>query len=501
MTAPIVSLRGTSKRYGGIAALSAIDIDFIGGEVHALCGANGAGKSTLKNIVSGLVRPDAGSILVDGELVQFTTPADALKLGVHAVHQELGLIPWMSVEDNLCLGAFPQRAGLVARREQRERALAALDRLGIAASPAALVGDLSVGQQQLVEIARAVASDPRCLLLDEPSAVLVGPELERVFTAIEQLRSSGTAIVYVSHRMPEVFRLADRVSVLRNGQLARTASVAEFDERELIRSMTGAAPIAKAIRPSRRDGKERLRVTGLSAGGGHVRDASLVASAGEIVGIAGLMGSGRSHLVKVIAGFDRPDAGTVVVDEAPVRPDARSRAASGIAFVSEDRKNCGLVMELSVRTNLSLLSLQQIARGTFINRRRERELSGRLADRVGVAAPRLADPVRMLSGGNQQKVALGRSLQQHPAVLLVDEPTRGVDVGAKAEIHRLLRSLAEEGSAVVAVSSDFEELLDLVDRIYVMRSGEIVAEAESGDIDEEELLRMCSQTRAEGDDD
>jgi ABC-type sugar transport system ATPase subunit len=492
---PVVEVVDVSKRFGGIQALSGVHLRLHGGEVHALVGANGAGKSTLKNVIAGAVVPDGGQVLVDGREAGMRRPLDALRLGIHAVHQELGLIPWMSVEDNLYLARYPSRLlpGLIHRRAMRARALEDLAGLGLRVPPKAKVATLSVAQQQLVEIARATSAGPRCLLLDEPSAVLVGPELERVLAAVERLREEGVAIVYVSHRLEEVFRLADQVTVLRNGELVETAPTSEFTRESLIRAMTGRPVERSSAPPPRRRDTTRLAVTDLSAGSGRLRGISLETRTGEILGIAGLMGSGRSHLVKCIFGIDGRDSGTVAVDGRPVaagHPPAALRR--GVVLVPEDRKSAGLVIDMSIEKNLSLTNERAVARRGWIRGRAERAVTTRLAGLVGIPEARLPAPVSQLSGGNQQKVALARWLHEDPSVFMVDEPTRGVDVGAKEEIYRLIRQVADRGAAVLVVSSEFEELLALCHRVLVMRAGEIVGEVDPKTSSAEEMLRMCS---------
>jgi rhamnose transport system ATP-binding protein len=497
--AAFIEADGIHKHYGGVHALDGATLQLRAGEVHALVGANGAGKSTLKNVLSGIVTPDAGSLRIDGQPIALRRPADALAHGIRAVHQEIGLIPSMSVEDNVHLGQFPTRAaGLIRRRAMRGVAREALRNLGIELDPRRTVGALSVAQQQLVEIARAVVSRPRALLLDEPSAVLVGPELERLFAVVERMRADGIAVLYVSHRLDEIFRLADRVTIMRNGRTVRTAPTSELDHDALISGMTGRPGGRPPTELGAVQDEVRLRVEHLSAGGGRLSDVLLEVRRGEIVGLAGLMGSGRSHLLKAIFGIDRRSGGRVVVDGAELAPGRpRAAIAAGVALVPEDRKDAGLVLGLSIERNLTLANLERVSRGVAVDRAAERTLAGELAAMVGIAPERLSHAVFQLSGGNQQKVAVARWLAREPGVLLVDEPTRGVDVEAKAEIHRLIAKLAADGAAVLVVSSEFEELLALCHRVIGMRDGGLTTSAATEDIDTEELLRMCSPPRTE----
>ncbi len=492
MNDPFISARAIRKVYGGVTALADATIELRPGEVHALCGANGAGKSTLKNVIAGMVAPDGGELVVGGETVNGMTPRRAAHHGIQAVHQELGLTPWLSVADNIALGDFRSRLGILSARDVRRRATAALESLGVDIDPRARVGDLSIAQQQLVEIARAVAREPRCLILDEPSAMLVGPEVELVFAAVRRLREQGSSIVYVSHRLAEVFALADQVTVMRNGRSVHSAPIADFDEDSLIRWMAtdeGAAVRAEAPTRAATSGPVRLSIAGLGA--------DLEVRSGEIVGIAGLMGSGRSHLLRTAFGIDRHPGVTVTVDGRSPAPGLQGATAAGMALVPEDRKSEGLVLEMSIGANLTMSTMSSISRRGFFVRADEKELCLRLAGAVGVPADRVDLPVSTLSGGNQQKVAMGRALARDPAVLLIDEPTRGVDVGAKAEIHRLVRELADDGVAVLVVSSDFEELLELSDRIRVIRSCEIGVEVDPATSNEEQLLSHCTLSTSE----
>ena len=493
---PVVEVLDVSKRYGGIQALSHVDLRVMAGEVHALVGANGAGKSTLKGVISALVVPDEGEVRVDGRPVAMRKPSDALDLGVHAVHQEIGLIPWMSIQDNLFLSRFPTTVpGWLSHRRLRKQARVELARVGLGhVSPQTRLGALSVGQQQLVEIARAISTNPRCLLLDEPSAVLVGPELELVLSTVERLRQEGVAIVYVSHRLEEVFRLADRVTVLRNGEVVETAPTSKYTVNSLIRAMTGRAVVRERVEPSPPSERVRLTLDGFSAGGGRLSDISFSVRAGEILGLAGLVGSGRSHLVKAIYGIDDRDEGEVLVDDERLPATGPIAALQrGVVLVPEDRKKAGLVLDMTIADNFCLPSLRNVSRRGVVDRSARSRLAERLAGLVGVSSDRLSMPAAFLSGGNQQKVALGRWLADDPAVFIVDEPTRGVDVGAKEDIYGLVRGIAERGAAVVVVSSEFEELLALCHRILVMRGGAIIGEADPATSTAEEMLRMCSE--------
>lgn len=493
----VVEVSNISKRFGGVQALSNVTVAFDGGQVHALVGANGAGKSTLKNVIAGIVSPDIGSVRVSEKVVALRGPLDSLKLGIRSVQQELGLIPWMSVEDNLWLGSYPASRvrATIDHRSVRKRTREILSEFGLDdVQPQTLVGDLSIATQQLIEIARASAGDVRCLILDEPSAILVGPELDLVFEAVDRVRRQGAAVIYISHRLEEVFRLADIVTVLRNGEVVRTAATSEFDTDSLIRCMTGqSSSESAATKRGLVGGAVRLEVEGLCAGS-RLQDISLEVRTGEIVGIAGLMGSGRSHLLKALFGTEPRDAGRVKVDGQMV-PSGRVTEGLrlGIVLIPEDRKRTGLIISLPVERNLTLTRGVTPSRMGWIDRRREHVTALRLAQAVGLEG-RLIDRASQLSGGNQQKIALMRWLSRDRSVVMLDEPTRGVDIAAKGEIHQLLYKVADGGSAVLVVSSDFEELLEICDRIAVVVDGRIVTWVDPTEASERELVEICSLT-------
>jgi ABC-type sugar transport system ATPase subunit len=490
---PLLSLQSVSKRFPGVAALSEVSLDVRAGEVHAVMGENGAGKSTLMKIAAGVHRPDGGRILLEGREVTLARPSDATALGLFTVFQELTVLPNRSVAENLLIGREPVAAGglWLDKRALVAEAQAALDRLGVPIDARAPAGQLSAGQRQMVEIARAAAREPRVLVLDEPTSSLGQAEEERLFTLVGRLKADGVGIVYITHRMSEVFRLSDRITVLRDGRLVATGPAGDFTRETLIRAMVGRAV------EERRHGTatERLpvafEVRGL-ARAPVVRGAELALHAGEVLGVAGLMGAGRTELARLMAGIDRPTGGTMALFGEPYAPrDVAEAVGRGVAYVSEDRKALGVVLAHSVADNVALPSLPRLARRGVVSRGAVRALAQDWMRRLGVRAASPDVAVETLSGGNQQKVALARWLAVGPRVIILDEPTRGVDVGAKAEIYALIRRLAAEGAAVMVISSELPEVLQLSDRIAVMAAGRVAGILPAATATEEGLLDLA----------
>ncbi len=462
------------KRYPGVLALDGVSIAVRGGEVHAVAGENGAGKSTLMKILSGAVRPDAGTLTVDGRAVRFETPHDAHAAGIRMIHQELSLVPELSVAENIFLGAEPRRRGVVDRERQQRDARAVLDRLGqTQLDPGARVADLPLASRQMTEIAKAVAARARVLIMDEPTAILAQAETDVLFRVIAQLRDEGVAVVYISHRLDEIFRVARRITVLRDGQLVTTAPLADLSRGDIVRLMVGRELATGYPRGTIAPGDEVLRLDGVSSG--PVHDASLVLRRGEIVGLVGLIGAGRTELARAIFGAARIRAGEMQLDGAPFRPRSpREAIDAGVALLPEDRKRQGLVLMGAIRENVSLPSLPALSRGGVVDRARERAGVAKWIDALAIRTPSLDRPTQQLSGGTQQKVVLARWMLRHSRVLLFDEPTRGIDVGAKAEIYGLMRRLADEGAAILMISSDLPEALGMADRLVAMRDGRVV---------------------------
>lgn len=499
---PILKLSNVSKQFPGVVALDDVSFDVRAGEVHAFMGENGAGKSTLMKVAAGIHKPDAGAIRLDGQAVTLASPSDATGLGIHTVFQELTVLRNLDVGRNVLVGQEPTRAGglLLDVATLYERAQAVLDRLDIGIDARAPVARLSTGEQQMVEIARTCAEEPKVLILDEPTSSLGRHEEELLFALIDRLRRDGVAIVYITHRMSEVFRLSDRITVLRDGRHVVTAATGEFTRESLIRAMVGRDVQDQRHADDTTGLPVALTVEGLSRKGA-VAGVDLTLHAGEVLGVVGLMGAGRTELARLIAGADRPDGGAMTLFGSPFRPATVAQAVErGVCYVSEDRKQLGLVLSLSVADNIVLPSLRRLSRNGLLSLDALRTMARDWMKRLRVRAASADVRIDTLSGGNQQKVVLAKWLAVKPKVILLDEPTRGVDVGAKAEIYELIRGLAGEGVAVLVISSELPEALSISDRIAVMAHGRVADIVAASDATEESLLELAftelSQDRA-----
>ncbi|MEP0847245.1 MAG: sugar ABC transporter ATP-binding protein [Phycisphaerae bacterium] len=497
----LVELRAITKRFGGVLALDSVSLSIERGTCHALIGENGAGKSTLGKILAGIHRPDSGILLLDGQPQRFASPREAARAGIGMVHQELAFCPDLSVAENLALGRWPRRgAGLLNRGEMSRRAERLLAQLGVRLDVRQPMRRLSTAQEQLVQIAAAVGADARILVLDEPTSSLSEAESRLLFELMDSLRQRGVTILYVSHRMPEVLSMAEWISVLRDGRHVATVSRRETNESELVKLMIGR-PLTEYFPQhlGRPPGRELLRVDRLSSPG-RFEDVSLCVRAGEIVGLAGLVGAGRSELARAIFGLDPRPRGVVVVDGRPLKPGSARRALrAGLGMVPEDRKRQGLILRMSCRENFSLVILDRLRRRLLLDRRRERAQAAEQFGRLAVKLRSLEAPAASLSGGNQQKVVLAKWLARRLNVLIVDEPTRGVDVGAKAAIHALIDGLARDGLGVLLISSELPEIINLSTRILVMRGGRLVGEIPRADATQERLLSMMAGVAGCGD--
>jgi ABC-type sugar transport system ATPase subunit len=496
-TTAVLQARGLTKSFPGVRALDRADLTCRPGRVHALVGENGAGKSTLVRILTGNQLPDEGELLLDGAPVRFHSPREALAAGITAVYQELTLLPGMSVADNVMLGQERVVRGVVDRKAQDREVRAALARVGLAdLDPRTRAEELSLANQQLVEIARALVRRSRVIVLDEPSAVLSGDKLEALFTVVRNLAADGVAVVYISHLLEEVTDLADDVTVLRDGSVVSSGLAAEYGIPRIIREMVGRD--VDTVFPPLPEPQDEvaLRVRGLVPASTSRRLAPLDLDlrVGEIVGVAGLVGSGRSRLLRTLAGGHPRVAGTVDVAGRSVPPSVRRAIAAGVVLVPEERKTEGLVLSLPVRANTTLAALGQVLRGGFLSGTRERAVFAEEQHRLGIKASGPDQGTWQLSGGNQQKIVLAKWLRRRPRVLLLDEPTRGIDVGAKTEIYRLVTALAAEGMAVLMVSSDLPEVLGLSHRVLVCRGGGVVGELTGADINEESVMHVALGT-------
>ncbi|MFQ5956407.1 MAG: sugar ABC transporter ATP-binding protein [Candidatus Brocadiales bacterium] len=485
-------LKGINKQYPGVRALVDVDFEVVQGEVHALVGVNGAGKSTLIKILSGATKMDKGEISLDGERLNITSPHKAIDLGISVIYQEFNLVPELSVAENVFLGREPRSAmGFVDYKRMYREVDRLLEVLGSLVKARSRVASLGVAQQQLVEIAKALAVKAKIIAMDEPTATLSLQETERLFSIVRRLKGEGKGIIFISHRMEEIFQIADRVTVLRDGRLVATKRLDEIDRNELIEMILGKTlkkyhSVREAVLK-----EEVLRVDGLMRRG-VLDDIHFSVKEGEILGIAGLVGAGKTELARAVVGLDHIDGGNVLLDGRPRRFRSPVEAIrAGVVLVPEDRKNLGLILGLPVRDNISLPNLINFSRGGFINRRKELSAVGDMITSLTVKTPSERQLVKNLSGGNQQKVVLAKWLLRGARVFIFDEPTRGIDVGAKVEIYQLINNLVKEGVAVIVISSEFEEILELSDRIMVMHAGRVEGELAKAEATMDKILFMA----------
>lgn len=494
---PLVQLSHVSKSFGPVQVLKDVSLELYPGEVLCLAGENGAGKSTLIKILTGAVPRDGGEYHLDGKEVGSPSPAQARALGVGVVYQELSLLPDVSVEENLLMGRLPATRGFVNRRELRARASKMLERVGLnRIDPGMLISDLPVATRQMVEIAKVLGADARIVIFDEPTTSLSDEDARHLLQLIDRLKKEeGVAVLYVTHRLEEIFEIGDRITVLRDGQFITTAPTNEFTHDSLIRSMVGRQ--IEALYPEREHkqfGKTMLAVQGLRLRGSPY-PINLEVHAGEILGLGGLVGAGRTETVRAIFGADPADAGKVLVDGVPLRPHSPAQAVrAGLGLLSEDRKVLGLLTDLSIRENVTIADLSEVSRYWVISHKRENSLVDRLVPRLRLKYHSNEQPVSSLSGGNQQKVLLSRWLATKAKVLLLDEPTKGVDVGAKADIYTIIGDLAARGLGIIVVSSYLPELLGICDRVIVLHDFGVTGELPIEDATEEAVLHLASSS-------
>ena len=490
---PVVTLRHVAKAFGAVRAVIDGTIDLYAGEAHALLGENGAGKSTMVKILAGVHEPDEGEVLLDGRSVTLASPAAARDAGIAVIYQEPTLFPDLSVAENIFMGRQPLVAGRrIDRRRMLATAAALFGRLGVRLDPGRICRGLSIADQQLVEIAKALSLEARVIVMDEPTAALSATEVARLFEVVRTLRAGGSAVLFISHRLEEVFEICQRVTVMRDGRHVLTSALDGMTTDDLVRAMVGRQMAERTAGERSAPGDVILTVERLTREGVFT-DVSLQVRAGEIVALAGLVGSGRSEVARAVFGIDRYDAGRVVVRDRELRRASPTAAmAAGIGFVPEDRRQQGLVMDMSVQQNVALASLARLRKGGLVRSAAERAFASDWAVRLNLKYGRLTDPVLQLSGGNQQKVVLAKWLGRSPALLIVDEPTRGIDIATKAEVHRLLVQLAAEGVAILVISSELPEVLHIGDRILVMREGRLTAELRHDDATEEKIMAAAT---------
>ncbi|MDQ3906752.1 MAG: sugar ABC transporter ATP-binding protein [Acidobacteriota bacterium] len=499
---PLLRMEGITKIFSGVVALDGVDFALERGEVHSLVGENGAGKSTLIKIMTGAYRRDGGRVALEGREVDFRSPEDAQRAGVVAVYQEVNLLAYRTVAENIYLGREPRRAGLIDWKRMNRDAAALLERLGLDIDPAATLGDLNIALRQMVAIARGVSFGAKVVVLDEPTSSLTEHEVSILYDVIRRLKSEGTGVVYISHRFDELYTICDRVTILRDGKLVGTRPLAGLDRLDLVCMMLGRA-------------REELQSKGATGFGAHheakagetpllraedltrgrrLDHVSLDVGRGEIVGLAGLLGSGRTETARAIFGADPVEDGKVYLEGEPLNLRSPNDAIdAGLAFLSEDRKAEGIIPELSVRENLTLAALPALSSLGVVSRQKQNEIVERFMKRLGIKAASADQKIRELSGGNQQKVLLARWLCKNPKFLIMDEPTRGIDVGAKAEIQSLVNELAESGLGVLMISSELEELVEGSSRVVVMRDGRRAAELRGGEISQDAIIRAMAE--------
>jgi rhamnose transport system ATP-binding protein len=493
MTAPFVKLDGVSKAFGPVQALEGVRLELYEGEVNCLAGENGAGKSTLIKILAGVHARDSGTYLINGKEVGDPNPAQARALGIGVVYQELSTLPDMSIAENLLIGRLPNRRGITRPGEMRRQARTMLERVDLEhLDPDTPLAELSLANRQLVEIAKVLGQNPRVLIFDEPTTALSESETTALLGRIKELRDEGHAIMYVSHHLEEMFEIGDRVTVLRDGKFAATGPMRDYDHDSLIATMVGRKIESLYPASNRTIGEPRMVVRGLRPAGvdGTI---DFEVRSGEILGIAGLLGSGRTELLRALFGADPIQGGTVEIDGVRVPPgNPRSAVQAGLGLLTEDRKQLGLLLQLAIRENASIAQLPQISKFTLVDRKEEKRSVDQYLGGLRLRAKSWEQPVSSLSGGNQQKVLLARWLATHAKVLLFDEPTKGVDVGAKSEIYQVIGDLAAEGLGVIVVSSYLPEVLGLADRVLVMRQGLVAGELAGAGATEEDVIHLAS---------
>lgn len=492
----LLKIENVSKSFGAVQALSGVNFELRKGEIHALAGENGAGKSTLMNVIDGILQPDSGKIVIDGAAVKITSPTKAQQLGIGFVHQEISLCPDVTVAENVFMSTTNvSKSFLIDYKGLHKKAANVLRQL-CDIDPGTMVRDLSISNQQLIEIAKALTLDCRILILDEPTAALTEKEAQVLFGIMRRLADQGISIIYISHRMAEIFDNCDRVTVFRDGQYIVTHDVKDIGPDDVVSAMVGR--VIDTLYPPKQLTSEKtsdviLEVKDLSDGS-RFHDVSFHLERGEILGIAGLIGAGRSEIVKGICRLESDATGEVRVNDKPlISKDYQTSIEAGVVYLSEDRKGDGIFLDLPISSNVSALKLSQVASKLgIIRREKEENQAGTLGDKLNLKCGKLSDPVSSLSGGNQQKVAIAKMLSVNPKLIFLDEPTRGVDVGAKVEIHRILRDLAQSGVGIVVISSELPELIGLCDRAIVVREGRISGEVSGEDMTEENIMRLAS---------
>lgn len=483
----ILKLNHISKLYPGVVALDNLNIEFKEGEIHAMVGENGAGKSTMIKTISGAVQPTRGTIEINNHTYEQMTPTLSRQNGIAVIYQEFTLIPVLSASENIFLGEFIMKGMVLDRKEMDKKAEELFNKLHVDIDPSTKVADLTTGYQQIVEIAKAVSKDAKILIMDEPSAPLTTSEVEAMFKIVDTLKTQGVTIIYISHRMEEIFRLSDRVSVLRDGKYITTVNTADTSKSELIKLMVGRE--LSETYPERKNKASETVLSIKKLTGNGVKDVSFDVKRGEVLGLAGLIGAGRTELAQLLFGYEKIISGEIILNGKSIRPKNCIEAiAAGIALVPEDRKRQGLVLEMSIKENTTMPSMKRISTLAVISSDQEKEMSQSYMDSLRTKAPSIEQKTKNLSGGNQQKVVLAKWLAMDPQVLIFDEPTRGIDVGAKQEIYNIMNELADNGKTILMISSDMEELIGMSDRIVVLCKGRVTGLLEKEEVSQELIL-------------
>lgn len=489
----LLKMQNIRKQYPGVLALLDVSFDLRGGEVHCLVGENGAGKSTLMKVLSGAIKKNSGSILIDGKEVDFHSPADSQRAGIGMIYQEFKLVPELTVAENILLGNEPTKgkSPFVDYKRMHEIAQSALAQLGEEIPATAVVSSLSVAQRQIVEIAKAISKKVRILAMDEPSAALTENELKNLFAVIRRLKAEGVGIIYISHRLEEIFEIGDRLTVLRDGKFIHSCNVAESDRRSLVRWMVGRELEQEYPKVELQRGDEILRVESINSK--LLDNINLTVHRGEIVGLAGLVGAGRSELARIIFGADPKEGGSIYLNRKEIHPHSPREAIDlGIGLLTEDRNKYGLIMQMNVRENISLSNLKDVVKRLFINRTKENSVADKFTNELRIKTPSTDQEVENLSGGNRQKVVLARWLFTKSKLLIFDEPTVGIDVGVKYEIYNLINQLAKDGIGVIVISSDLPELLGISDRIAVMWEGKLTGILSRAEATQEKVMTLAT---------
>ncbi|PQD94311.1 D-xylose ABC transporter ATP-binding protein [Pradoshia eiseniae] len=489
----MIQMSGISKAFNGNVVLNNAQFELKQGEIHALMGENGAGKSTLMKILAGIYTKDSGEVRVNGKLMDFKSTKDSEKEGIHVIHQELNILPDLSVAENLFLGKeYTYKLGFLKQKKMEKEAKELLAKLGLHINPKKRAGDLSVGKQQIIEIAKAIASDAKYIVMDEPTAALTDREIMTLFQTIRELKSKGISFVYISHRMEEIFSICDKITVLRDGQYVGVKRIEETSFDEIVSMMVGRALGNRFPIRESNIGEIKLEVRGLSADEAF-DDVSFTLRKGEVLALAGLMGAGRTEVAETLFGYRKASKGEILIDNQPVKmKDPIEAMKYGIGYVSEDRKSKGLVLDFSIKENIMLANLEKGSKGGFIQPKKEEKLVDHHMKQLRIRASSAEQLVKSLSGGNQQKVVIAKWLETNPEILILDEPTRGVDIGAKKEIYQIINQLAESGVAILMISSELPEVIGMADRVIVMQEGKLTGVVEKHEMTQERIMHFAT---------